>query len=704
MALDEQQSNMNRRRPAIHGKKCKKYDRVLRKTRFHWQICKVFPPRVLDSNHNSPGTKTLQACSCQPFLNMPGTPPLGQSHQRRRRGQEALVRQPRLQQVFRHPLLPRLASSRTCTLDLSSQMPAHTRIRRRRSPFDRVRAWAIACAPLLVVGTACAQTQEMATRELDAPANFRSKVNLVMVPVVVRDKKGVPIGTLKKEDFELFDKGKVQVIARFSIEKAGSRHVEFEPETPVDPTSTEPTPDAKVPITVAERYTAFLFDDLHLTQSDLMQVRIAAERHLATGMLPTERAAVYTASGRVSLDLTDDRDQIIATMRTIHPASLAAMNRRGCPPMTYYMADMIVNKNDSSALSAATLDTLACAGLDPATMQQQARQMAQSAAQQTLPLGDSDTRLSLTNLRNVIRNLSRMPGQRNLVLISPGFYVPDQHTEVTEVIDLAIRNRVTLNTLDARGLHLVGVLPDASEQVYNVTASTIRMQYDRSDALAGTMLLGELADGTGGAFFQNSNDLTGGFTKLTSTPEYTYILGFSPQNLKFDGSLHALKVKIKDGSLTIQARRAYYAPKHLADPAEEAKREIQEALFSRDVLRDLPIELHTQFFKGNEFDAKLGVLARVDLAQLRFKKAEGRNLNNLTVVAALFDRNGNYLQGSSKLVEMKLKDETLQNKARSVITIKTNFDVKIGGYEIRLVVRDSEGQLLAAQNGSIVIP
>jgi hypothetical protein len=41
---------------------------------------------------------------------------------------------------------------------------------------------------------------------------------------------GQAIGTLKKEDFELFDKGKPQSIAKFSIEKSGSQHVEFEPE------------------------------------------------------------------------------------------------------------------------------------------------------------------------------------------------------------------------------------------------------------------------------------------------------------------------------------------------------------------------------------------------------------------------------------------------------------------------------------------
>ncbi len=53
------------------------------------------------------------------------------------------------------------------------------------------------------------------------PPTFSAKVNLVMVPVVVRDGKGKAIGTLKKEDFQLFDKGKLQAISRFSVEKAG---------------------------------------------------------------------------------------------------------------------------------------------------------------------------------------------------------------------------------------------------------------------------------------------------------------------------------------------------------------------------------------------------------------------------------------------------------------------------------------------------
>src|SRR5262252_7148505 len=57
----------------------------------------------------------------------------------------------------------------------------------------------------------------------DEPALFKARVNLVQVPVVVRDRAGKAIGSLKKEDFQLFDKGKPQYIARFSMETATGR-------------------------------------------------------------------------------------------------------------------------------------------------------------------------------------------------------------------------------------------------------------------------------------------------------------------------------------------------------------------------------------------------------------------------------------------------------------------------------------------------
>jgi hypothetical protein len=184
------------------------------------------------------------------------------------------------------------------------------------------------------------------------------------------------------------------------------------------------------------------------------------------------------------------------------------------------------------------------------------------------------------------------------------------------------------------------------------------------------------------------------------------VLGFTPQNLKFDGSYHTLKVALVKGlpGYQLQARRGYFVQKHATDPAQQAKQEVEEAFFSRDEIHDLPVELHTQFFKTGEYKARLSILARVDVKRLRYRKADGRNDNTLTVVGGVFDRNGNYVSGTQKVIEMKLKDQTLETLPDSGLTVKSTLDVASGSYVIRLVVRDSEGQLISAQNGVVEIP
>ena len=121
-------------------------------------------------------------------------------------------------------------------------------------------------------------------------------------------------------------------------------------------------------------------------------------------------------------------------------------------------------------------------------------------------------------------------------------------------------------------------------------------------------------------------------------------------------------------------------------------------------MHDIPIELHTQFFKSSSDNAKLTVVAHVDVKGLHFRKADGRNRDDLTVVSALFNRNGDYIQGSKKVLEMRLKDETLEHKLGSGITMRTSFDVKPGGYLVRLVVRDAEDRQMSAQSGAVEIP
>jgi hypothetical protein len=98
------------------------------------------------------------------------------------------------------------------------------------------------------------------------------------------------------------------------------------------------------------------------------------------------------------------------------------------------------------------------------------------------------------------------------------------------------------------------------------------------------------------------------------------------------------------------------------------------------------------------------VLAKVDVRNLHYKKSDGRNNDTVVVVSGVFDRNGNLVNAIEKRVDMHWLDATLENRLGKGITLKTNFDVTPGSYVIRVVVRDQEGQLMAARNGVVDIP
>ncbi len=543
------------------------------------------------------------------------------------------------------------------------------------------------------------KSPEIASR--DAPSTFSSKVNLVLVPVVVRDGKGHAIGTLKKEDFQLLDKGKPQVISRFTIEKADGRVV---------PVASDPDLDEKKPVeglVLANRFVAYVFDDMHTSFGDLAQARIAAVKHLGETLKGADRAAVYTTSGQTALDFTDDRDKLRETMNRIVPRSRVISNSSSCPDITPYMADLIQNKNDPIALTAAGREAVACGA---ATTVAQGQSMAQGIASQVLGISEADTQIVLAVLKATVQRMAAMPGQRTIVLVSSGFLVTVTYRiQEVELMDRAIRANVTISTLDARGLFAIVPGGDASQSSSSIVASNNRARYQLEAANADSDVLGELADGTGGTFFHNNNDLVEGFRQTGATPEFMYVLGFSPQNLKFDGSYHSLKVTVKSTSpdargVSLQARHGYYAPKHANDPAEDAKEEIRVALFSREEMSDIPVQLHTQFFKPTDANARLAVLAQVDLKHLRFKKVDGRSRNVLSIVTAVFDRNGILVGAIQKDVEMRFKDETFNMRIANGVAMKTSFDVAPGSYVVRLVVRDTEGQTMAAHNGVVEIP
>jgi len=577
-----------------------------------------------------------------------------------------------------------------------------------------------------------AQTSaEMTTK--DAPITFSTAVDLVLVPVVVRDAQGHAVGNLTKDDFLLFDRGKPQVITKFSIDKAETPPIL--PDTSLE-TDADGNPRTKPPGTaaaepLASHFIAWVFDDLHLSFGDLAQTRVAAKRVLKESFEPGTRAAIYTTSGHTQLDFTEDRDKLDATLDQIKPWPTVpdAVGAPPCPDISYYQADAIVNNNDPNALLAAQSEYLACnpptnngttapasapaaiqaqaAAAQKASTQAQVDAAVRAASVSALSVGFQDTRNTLLVLKGLVRRMAAMPGSRGIVMVSPGFFLTiDHRLDEMELMNLAIRSNVTISSLDARGLYTI--IPGGNAETHggpSQLANNLKLQIQQQEATSDEDILEELADATGGKFFHHDNDFFGGLKLVATQPEYIYVLGFAPAGLKYNGSYHNLKVALKNGAkLELQARRGYFERHHLQNAEEQAQEELKDAFFSRDEIRNLPVDLHTQFFKTGDYSARLSIMARVDIRHLRYRKADNRNNDTLTVVGGVFDKDGKYIVGSQKTVSLKLRDQTLDAIPEAGITVKSNLDVASGSYVVRLVVRDSEGEVMSALNSALEIP
>lgn len=555
---------------------------------------------------------------------------------------------------------------------------------------------------LLFALTAVAQQQPSA-EVASSQVVFKSATTLVPVTVVVRDGRGNAVGSLQASDFQIFDNGKPQTISKFSVEKFELPRV---PHSPAASVPTFPTPAAKpADDRIPSRFVAYLFDDLHMSFSDLNLTRAAARAQIDSQIQGDARAAIFTTSGQQMQEFSDDPDKLHHALDAIgvgRASAGAARQQTQCPSMTYYMGDLIVNHDDARALQVAVADTMRCANLAP-QQADVAAQMAKTAAREAVLTGDQDTESSFEAVRNVVARMASMPGQRNIVLVSPGFLVTADHLdEQNGIIERAIRANVVIGALDARGLYTTSV--DASAGNINPATQAQKNMFTTMSSIQQAEVMGTLADGTGGTFYQGTNDYAEGFARTAAAPEFIYVIAFSPLNLKYDGRFHDLRVTVRAvKGLTIQARKGYYAPRHATDPAEQTRQEIQETFFSNEEVHGLPVRLLADFFKDGDA-ATITVTARVDAARLALRKENGRNLDTLTLVVGVFDQNGNFISAFQKIIELRLKDETLASWIKSGIENATDFAVPPGRYLVRLVVRDAEGAELSAQSTGVEIP
>ncbi len=320
----------------------------------------------------------------------------------------------------------------------------------------------------------------------EASVTFKSTSNLVPVTVVVRDGKGHAIGNLGREDFQLFDNGKPQVISKFTVEKLSKDADAVRSRRSSDKSAAGETLVNAGSDGIPDRFVAYLFDDLHLSYADLKYTREAARRQIDSSVHPLERFAIYTTSGQHMTDFTGDRDKLHNALDQLNAGQAAASNEtqvRACPPVTYYMGDLIYNSNNAAAMAIALADAAACA---PGMTGPVLATMVQNAARDAVSLGDRETLWALDALHTVVNKMAAMSGQRSIALVSPGFLVlSDRLPQETALIERAIKANVVIGALDARGLYTMIPGGDASTRG-NPSPSLIsaKISYKTSETLA----------------------------------------------------------------------------------------------------------------------------------------------------------------------------------------------------------------------------
>src|SRR5271169_1158198 len=175
----------------------------------------------------------------------------------------------------------------------------------------------------------------------DSPATFKVRVNVVLVRVVVRDNNGKVVTNLKKEDFQLADNRKPQIISSFSEETPASHVIAAKTDSPESTSEGAAVKALELP----QRFVALYFDDLHLSTQDVMVSRQAATK-LFNAMQAADRFAIGSTSGQVQQDFTADRGKLDDALKRILPRLSSQGSPTDCPPMTNYEAYKITDVRD----------------------------------------------------------------------------------------------------------------------------------------------------------------------------------------------------------------------------------------------------------------------------------------------------------------------------------------------------------------------
>lgn len=422
---------------------------------------------------------------------------------------------------------------------------------------------------------------------------FRAGTKLVEVDVIARS-KGAPATGLTKEDFTLFDNGKQQNIAFFSISSTRNARSAFVPAlVPLPAGAVSNRLERDGPL--LSRASILLVDQKN-TPQDVQGFAIQRIKTFVRSSRKGDRFGIYSFGKDGELhplqELTDDTRLLIRAANT-----LKAMD-------PYYRTQDTAGMSEHAASAYST-----------------------EAIQEQVAV----TKRVLTT---IARHLARVPGRKNLIWITTAFPHAVEGIDFTPDIEQMGRvlseANIAAYPVDARGLigALQGIIGIPNAEVGGGGGSAIPGRLAVPPGRGGRVrpprggdTEGMLAGLTGGlAFFNKSNAIEDSIRTAVDDGELTYKLGFYPMQDDKDGTWHNLGVAVDRRGVDLRYRLNYLASGVATTANDEPAR---EALLN-DPFDATQLEMTAEAMPGH-------VQLTIDLHDVHLEKQDGRWVGGIDV-------------------------------------------------------------------------
>ena len=212
-----------------------------------------------------------------------------------------------------------------------------------------------------------------------------------------------------------------------------------------------------------------------------------------------------------------------------------------------------------------------------------------------------------------------------------------------------------------------------------------------------------LSSDTGGKAFFDSNDFSPAFQRLQQDTSAYYSLGFRSNDARRDGRYRKLLIKINRSDVKLEYRQGYYAPadfKHSTN--DDRERQLEEELASDLPATDVAVYLQALYFRTDETHFFVPVSIVVPGSQIPFTKGGDRDKATLDIIGQVKDAQGHDIGEARQTV--KLAIDQSQQVSRKNIQYSTGFNLPIGKYHLKFVVRENETGHMGSFETDINVP